>query len=158
MTGPGINRNTRPIRPGQYRVEFMLDLPENAYVHSMRYETRDVLNEGMEAVKGPGVLDLLVRTDGGRVTGKVTDDSGNIVHDASVVLVPEGKLNSQAIFRKMGRTDQRGMFELGGVAPGTYRLYALADPEQLRQPDDRGALIDIKPASTTALDLRFNPR
>jgi hypothetical protein len=62
---------------------------------------------------GPG------QTGGGQVFGKVTDGTGNVIHNASIYLLDDsGKPIS------FSRSNEEGMYELRSVPPGFYRIKA----------------------------------
>jgi 5-hydroxyisourate hydrolase-like protein (transthyretin family) len=63
-------------------------------------------------------IELVLSTGGTTITGDVTDSDGKAVADAIVLAAPDvGDPGRSA-------TDQHGHFELNGLAPGTYRVYA----------------------------------
>jgi hypothetical protein len=154
MTG-ATGRVSPLLLPGRHQVERIVDLPPNSYVKAVRHGAQDILSSGIDASGNSVEIEILVRSDGGRVSGRVLDAKGGLVHDATVALVPEPELKPGAIFLKTGRTDQRGVFELGAIAPGMYRLHALAGPEFLSALDGGGTLVEIDAGAAKTLDLRF---
>jgi hypothetical protein len=138
-------------------------VPEDLYVSSIRQGNRDVFAEGLQIMKGENTLQLLVRAGAGLVQGKVSNKGGQVVHHAAVVLLPEAKAGRTRplIAYRQGRTDQNGRFELRGIIPGTYRIYAWAnlrpnefmDSDFISKFENRGRLLQIRERDRASMDL-----
>ena len=118
-------RNCFALADGQYTVD-VAGLPANAFVHSIRYAGRDVVN-GIIAIDGgaAGELEIVVGGPGGVIEGRVTDSSNEVVSGARVVLTPvSNRLWSNSTLFRNVRTDQGGAFSIAGIGPGEYVVLA----------------------------------
>jgi len=70
-----------------------------------------------------GLQFSLVSTPAYQVSGVVVDEAGSPVSGAMVTLMIEAR-NGGTGAPAMGQSDENGMFRIGGVVPGTYRLMA----------------------------------
>jgi hypothetical protein len=88
--------------------------------------TVDVLREGL-SVSGPGVItiNVILSSEGGRLSGTVRDGKGHPRPGAVVILLPQD-LSEMHLF-KTSNADQKGEYELTGIAPGKYSLLASED-------------------------------
>jgi hypothetical protein len=107
------------VLSGRYRVE--LDgLPENAYLKGIRFGQRDLMRPETDIPEeGDFRLDIILGTDGGKVHGHLPAPHP----DVTILLVPADtasySVNRSAI------ADEAGVFEIAGIPPGSYVLYAL---------------------------------
>jgi hypothetical protein len=115
---------------GRYQLGYVRGIPADSFVMSVKQGGRDVLRDEVVVGKESAAVEVVVSAGAGVVAGKVTDASGGVVHNALVALVPMGALRERkdyyGAFRDT-RTDQKGMFEIRGVAPGEYQAYAWSD-------------------------------
>jgi len=158
----------RQIRTGVYdlvslsteNIDDVPDIPRDIYVSSIRQGTRDVVAQGLQITKGENRLELVVRAGAGSIQGRVSHKDGRPVHDAAVVLVPEAKGRPLIAYRQ-GRTDQHGDFDLRGIIPGAYRIYAWSNirpnefmnPEFMKQFEGRGQLLQIAERQQASMNL-----
>jgi hypothetical protein len=68
-------------------------------------------------------------TDGGRVIGTVADASGKPFAGAQVILAPKGDGRSLSSNYRIVASDDNGAFDLRGIPPGDYQLFAFEDIE-----------------------------
>ena len=68
-------------------------------------------------------------TDGGRVIGTVADASGKPFAGAQVVLAPKGDRRNRPDQYRVSSSDEDGAFDLRGIPPGDYQLFAFEDIE-----------------------------
>jgi hypothetical protein len=85
--------------------------------------TVDVLREGL-SISGPGVItiNVILSSEGGRLSGTVRDGKGHSCPGAVVILLPQNP--SEMHLFKTSNTDQKGAYELTGIVPGKYSLLA----------------------------------
>ncbi len=115
----------RQMFNGHYDV-VVSGLPENHYVKSVRAGEMEVLTDGLHALPGMQ-LDVLISAGGGKVSGTVVNDKGDVVSSATVVLMaPKAPLMHRL---KTASVDQRGQFQMSGIAPGDYLLAAIEEVE-----------------------------
>jgi hypothetical protein len=111
----------------RYRVE-VFGLPPDAYVASERLGGADILENGF-TLRGdpPGPMEIAVSGLGGRIAGVVRDPQNQIVSSGRVVLVPESGLRNRKDLFKVATLDQYGRFNMQGITPGRYKLFAFED-------------------------------
>jgi hypothetical protein len=133
----------------------------NAYVKSIRFGNEDVLNGGMR-VTGPSQdeLVIIIGTNPGVLEGRVNNGSGQPVKAATVVMVPEGGLKFR-IDHKFAFTDASGAFQIQGIPPGDYQVYAFEeiekggwqDPRVMGQHEGRGQPVHVNEGGRATLDV-----
>ena len=102
-------------------------LPD-AYVKSVALGTREVIDSGFIPVTGAS-LDVVLSPFGASVEGLVLDKKGKPFPGALVFTIPEESRRDRRDLYQVSVSDQRGYFQLRGVAPGTYKVIAVEDPE-----------------------------
>jgi hypothetical protein len=155
------------VGPGRFRVE-LTGLPADAYLKAARLGMRDVLLGPVEFDGGGGseTLTLVVSLRGAQLSGLVHDDRGQPVASATVVLVPEEGLRSDAQLYRVARTDIAGAFVLRGIRPGRYTALAWQevddgawlDPDFLRPFLDRGVVVELGEGQQKAIELTLQPK
>jgi Carboxypeptidase regulatory-like domain len=165
------------VVPGDYRVEVqpILTVPstalmppglENAYVKSIRLGNRDILNEGLHLESRPDAsLQIVIAMNGGTLDGRALDDNGKPVPNARVVLVPVTSRRQRGDLYKSVSTGDSGNFQLSGIAPGDYKLFAWERVEEgawqdanfLSLYEDRGKAIRIGEGGRVTAEARVIP-
>jgi hypothetical protein len=126
-------------------------VPRGGYIKSMHLGTQDVLTEEMEI--GPGTnapLNLVVSTNGGVIEGQVQLE-GLAPQRVAIWLAPAGKLRNVMSFYRSGVSADDGKFELRGVTPGKYKLFAMEqaipggwpNPDMAAQLDGLGESVEV---------------
>lgn len=154
----------RNLPPGTYRVD-VAGLPSDFYVKAVRLGSQDVLESGLNFLRGqPGdTLEVLLSPAGGRLDGVVLDAEHLPASGATVTFVPESRRRSDPGLYKTATTDQLGRFSLRGIAPGEYKLFAwddlepgaIPDPEILGPFEERGKILRIEASSQQSLELKL---
>jgi Carboxypeptidase regulatory-like domain len=136
-------------------------LPSNAYIRALRYGSEDVLEKGLDPVGGHEALEVVIGADGGRLNGVAYDKDQKSQPGITVVALPDHPLRWISDRSKSTSTDQNGRFNLQGLRPGRYRLYAFEevepgayeDPQFMKRYLDRGKTADISENSQQTIDL-----
>ena len=138
----------------------------DAYVEAITLGARDVLSSGLR-VNGPvqGQLEIVVGVNGGAVEGSVVTGGREPAPRATVVAVPDGGRRGRIDLYKIGTTDRTGRFELNGLAPGTYEVFAWDDiepgawhdPEVVRANAGRGRPVQVGEGSRSSIELTLIP-
>ena len=97
--------------------------PAGDYVKSYHFVERSIPGPFQVPHSG-GNLMLVLGTDGGQVTGKVQDQDGNAGDHMLVTLAPKGALAGRTDLIQTVATADDGSFQLSGVAPGDYNVFA----------------------------------
>lgn len=111
------------VGPGTYTV--VVGVKSDMYLESIRLGDRDVLNDGLH-VDGPQEdrLEIVLGMNGGSVLGSVYNARREPVARATVVAVPDAARRGRGDLYKVATTESSGGFELQGLAPGSYELFA----------------------------------
>jgi len=128
---------------------------QSVYVKSMRLGDMDVLNGGLRLERQPEVpLDIVIGTNPGSLQGVVLNERREPVVGSVVTLFANGP--ADRLYRtdmyKVTSTDTAGRFQLQGLRPGDYRVFAWENIEKgtwidssfLRQHEERGATVRIE--------------
>jgi len=145
---------------GSYRLE-LGDLPTDQYVQSVTIGDRDVLAEGIR-LQGDVDLQIVLATRGAVLEGVVKNPAGEKLSDAVVVLAPAAPYRSTGgpLYRST-ISDVSGNFELRGIAPGNYHLFAWPDlegpsyrnAEFMKKYEDKGKAIRIEKGSNSTTEV-----
>lgn len=130
-------------------------LPNEFYLKSARLGDVDILENGLdlEQYSTASGMELVLSASAASVEGAVTDEKGNPVKGASVLLRPSNtKPPSLALLQKTASTDQDGKYKFQGVAPGTYHVIAfdgvdlmeLQDPDLFQQNETSAVKLELK--------------
>jgi hypothetical protein len=151
------------VTPGEYRLT-LTGLPPDAYVRDARLENKDAL-EGLTILdRVDGALDVTLSMKSARIDGAVTTADGKPAVNVQAILVPERLRNRQDLY-KTATTNQDGRFNMRGVAPGDYRLFAWEDlesfayfdPDVLKQYESQGKPVRVEESSRLAVETRLIP-
>ena len=148
----------RNLEPGRYKVEV---IPNNLekdswYVKSAFYGATDLLRE--ELTVAPGVassMEIVIRDDSAMLRGTVQSDekAGN----AAVLLLAE----RAPLDPKMVVANERGEFQIDGLAPGEYKVFAFdrldgleySNPEVLGKYASHAAQVSVSPGAEASVKV-----
>ncbi|HEY4085882.1 MAG TPA: carboxypeptidase-like regulatory domain-containing protein [Bryobacteraceae bacterium] len=144
------------VSPGQHTLDFRdITNSNNIYLKTIRSGSQDLLQSGLTLSGGDHLdIEVVFGSDGGRVEGVVSDPDGKPAPAATVVLIPnEAALRTRPDHTPSVTTTHAGHYELKGIAPGGYKLFAFEniekdtwlDPDVLRDYESRGAPVNVKP-------------
>jgi hypothetical protein len=116
------------LTPDSYQVIVNGQMP-NMYLKSIQYGSQEVPT-GIVALKPEGgVVSLVLGIDAGSVSGTAQSDSGDPAASASITVVPDDGQAQRADLVRSAATDSKGSFQIRGLAPGTYKVYAWEDTD-----------------------------
>jgi hypothetical protein len=156
----------RGVVPGDFRVEIQPPNLQNSYVKSIQLGRTDVLNGGLHlesSVDTP--LRVVISTRGGTLDGRVLDSAGKIAINAKVVLVPAAARRQRGDLHRSVSADDSGRFQLRGLPPGDYKLFAWErvedgawqDPDFMRLYENRGKAVRIAEDGRVTADAILIP-
>ena len=124
------------VVPGIWDID-VTPVPPGGYIKAMRLGNQDVLTEDMTIDSGThDSLRLVVSARGGVVAGTVTVPPGVVRSQrADILLAPCGKYAHVLSFYAQAASDDAGHFEIKGVTPGRYKLYAFEEMDSLAYGD-----------------------
>lgn len=140
------------VGPDRYRI-LVLNLPEGAWLKSIRAGDQEVLDTGLDLSSGvSGAVQITLGFGSGQISGKVQDAKQQPAQGSMVTLLPNPMKEDRNDLYRITSTDQNGQFTLQGVPPGEYRLYAwediepgiYMDPEFLKPHESKAQKITIK--------------
>jgi len=114
--------------PGTYCVK-LYRLAPAMYLKSMRYGTEDVSQGLIHLRAGGAALTLVVGTDAGQLSGTVRAANNDPAISLPVTIAPPDHLSNRRDLFRTARTDSAGQFQVTGLAPGEYKIYAWDDPD-----------------------------
>jgi hypothetical protein len=147
------------VAAARYGLE-MSGMPPDVFVASAKSGDRDILRDGL-TVEGDTHLDIALQTPGAEIRGKVTNGKGEQLSDSTVVLVPDAPYRDAGVLYRMDISTHDGTFELRGIAPGNYLLFAWSDlqgaayrnAEFLKNVETKGKPLKIEKAPLLSVDL-----
>lgn len=157
----------KDVPPGIYEIEFSSDSKSLAgyFIESVVVGTKDVTETGLRANGGTLGVDVTLSDGAVEVNGVTQNDKSEPIANATVVAVPEEKYRRRESHYKKSATDQRGRFNLAGLRPGKYTLYAwevldgddYLDPDFLKQFESQGTAIKVEKGGRLTVALKAIP-
>jgi len=134
--------------------------PPDMYLKSATDGRQDVLEKGF-STSSSRRLDLVFAT-GAKVAGTIASTDNNPEPGVTVVLAPEKRFAFLADPFRTATTDQNGRYQIQGLRPGSYRVYAFEhlepgayeDEDWLKGFADRAQTLRISEATQETLDLK----
>jgi len=124
---------------GAYEIMLSDGALQDTYIKTAQISSADVLSAGVQ-ISAPqrDSLEILLGGNGGELSGTVLNERQQPQPESLVVLVPNvaGATRRLDLY-KTATTDRSGKFEIRGIAPGEYSVYAWPDV-------DPGAWLDPK--------------
>jgi protocatechuate 3,4-dioxygenase beta subunit len=152
----------KDVLPNTYWMQ-VRNLPEGAYVKSMRHGDQEVSDDSIDLSGGVGgTLQVTLSMAGAQVDGVVQGADEKPVTGATVVLVPDSRRYS--LFKEM-RTGDNGSYSFKGVPPGDYKILAWTDletgvyqdPEFLKRYESQAEKLSLKESDRRTVSLKAIP-
>ena len=128
----------KQVPPGHYRTQ-VLGIPEGSYLKEVRLAGVPVLASGLDLTGGvrDGKMDVVISTDAASLTGVVRDAEDKAVPGAEVTLVPVVRKFQQSRLYPRAVADESGAFQIQGITPGRYEVFAWETIEDTAHWDDK---------------------
>jgi hypothetical protein len=156
----------KSVATGDYRVfvrdRFGSTLPDAFYLKSVRFGASDVLADGVHIDGQTGEeLEVVLGTDVATVSGTVVNQRQEPIPNAVVAVIPYPIGSERRDLDKNGATDVSGKFQVHGIAPGDYMVFAWdnaefgawLNPEFLRTYESVGKRVHLTGAANESVDL-----
>jgi hypothetical protein len=158
--GTGAGSSATPSTPSDSYWLDLTQLPAGTHVREVTIGGKDV-RKGPIRIDGDTDIDIVFSSSKAVVKGFVRDAAGEKLPDAIVALVPDGLLRNAADLYRNVITDVKGGFEIQGIAPGSYHLFAWPDlpgaayrnAEFMKKYDDSGIPLTIEKETQITQDV-----
>jgi hypothetical protein len=151
--------------------QIVLTLPGgNSYVRSIRAQGRDITDSFLDLHSSERIsgVEIVVASDGGRLSGDVRDaERGQAVDGATVLIYPSDArlVGPNSRFIRSVSSNAQGKYSLQGLVPGEYRVCALLnhesgmeyDPEFLQSLDRIARTVQLSSGQAFSENLEAFP-
>jgi Carboxypeptidase regulatory-like domain len=139
----------------------------NAYVKAVRVGGLDVTDTGAQLAATEGLsMEIVLGTNAGSLDGQVTR-AGQPASEITVGMLPNS-LNARGYRTDMHRTtltDASGRFQIQGLPPGEYKIFAWEDADKeaimdldfVRSYEERGTRLEISEGNRKTIELSVIP-
>jgi protocatechuate 3,4-dioxygenase beta subunit len=131
------------------------------FTKSVSLDGRDVSDSGF-SITAKTYLDVVVSANGASIAGKVVDDKGQPVADATVVDIPSAEHRARFDLYQRITTDASGNFNLRGLSAGKYSVLAfeelredVRDADFLKAHEGRGEVVQLDEGSKKSVLLKL---
>jgi hypothetical protein len=156
------------VPPGRYWVGFEdWRLPPGVYVDSATMDGRNNLPEPITILAGAANrFTFRLKGDGGNVRGVVSDRDRRVVPNATVVLLPSAQRDDASPYRSTS-TNEKGEFNIDGIRPDAYSLFAVypAIPDSVLRNraapssfSNQGKKLEVRRNDSLQMNLEAIPR
>jgi protocatechuate 3,4-dioxygenase beta subunit len=160
--------NMAQVAPGEYDVLLGVTSGEgdDTYIHAIRHGDTDALVEGLRVGEGPlAPLEIVLRANGGAAECSVTNDKGEPVPTASIMVVPDPPKQRQLALFGECRTKADGTCKIAGITPGEYHVYAFPagteidrrDPDAFKPFEKYGEAVKFAEGESKPVNLKTAP-
>jgi hypothetical protein len=140
---------------------------ESYYVKAVSQNGKDVSDSGVNVSDVACSLDILVGANSASVEG-VVSDGDKPASDVHVVIIPDpaGRRQRHDLYQ-IRTTDDHGHFNLIGLGPGHYQLFAVdedadydevTDPEFARAHESSAKAIKLEEGEHKSIELKLSPQ
>jgi hypothetical protein len=151
------------IPPGEWELD-VTGVPPG-FLKSAKFGDKDVRYTTFEiASNNENPLNIVVSMHTATVKGEVETGSSDAKR-AGILLAPFGPYHNLARYYYGGTANEEGKFQIRGIAPGKYKIFALQkmsasnfrNPEAADQLDDLGEIIDVAEGATLEAHPKLIP-
>lgn len=151
------------VEAGKYKVEVIPNNTEDTslYVKSIQYAGTDLLQQELTVAPGQSsTIEIVLRDDSASLSGTVQSQENE--GQASVLIVPD----YAPLDPKMTVADDHGDFQIEGLAPGDYKVFAFdrldgleySNPDVLGEYASKAAQVSLQPNEKTSVRVGLIPR
>ena len=153
----------KDVPQGTFRIS-VDGISKDCYIKEVQFGEIVLPDHLLHAKRGiTARLDITISTKGARLQGVVVNGESLPVAGVWVVAVPEESKRSLRYLYKSVTTDQYGRYDLRGLAPGKYRIFAWdgvllgewEDPEFLKTNGAKGVTVEMRDGDKKSADLQL---
>jgi hypothetical protein len=147
---------------GRYIVE-AVNLYGGPYLKELRLAGRSILDSVVDFTGGfpDGDMEVVISTDSGVLNGLARTKEGEALRSATITLVPSTRKFGHSRLYPTGYAESSGAFEVDGIAPGQYEVFAWERIEETAHWNEdfmrpfltRGKVVVIEEGKTENVDL-----
>ncbi len=151
--------------PDEVYDAYVMNGPDNVYIKSIRVANSTIEADGLSGrIAGPNVsVDITLSTKDAVVAGRVWNADGTPAPGVTVTAVPDPSRGRPQFYRT-GYTDQYGLYQIRGLAPGRYTAFAYYDEPPCELYDDdvlaacrtQGGSFSVEESAQAILAIRLN--
>jgi len=138
--GTGVMKH---VNPDKYKL-VVAGVPTDDYLLGALMGTTDVLEKGLDLRNGvAGTLELTIGSPAAKLSGTVKNDKDELAKGVTVTVIAKDP-KWRTDMSHSATTDQNGHFEVRGLVPAEYRVYAwgqiepgAAEDEEFRKPYEK---------------------
>jgi len=151
------------VNEGDYRV-IAGGISKDCYLKEIRYGDTRANDNTITVSKGGGAsLEITISSLGARVEGDVVNQDGLPAAGIWVVAVPDEARRGDSRLFKSQTTDQYGKYDLHGLAPGSYKIFAWTgieqgeweDSEFLKPQESSGESVELQDENIKTVNLKL---
>jgi hypothetical protein len=153
----------KEVPQGTFRID-VNGISKDCYIKDVHFGENALPDHVLHTRRGvSGDLSITISSKGARLKGMVVDDESLPVAGVWVVAVPEKSERGLRYLYKAVTTDQYGHYDLRGMVPGKYLIFAWdgvesgewEDPEFLEANAARGVALEVSDSDTKSADLQL---
>jgi len=150
------------VVPGTYQLQLQPLPTPDWYIKAISFGRTDGLRDGLALESSPdSPIEVLLSPNAGSIKGTVVDRDGKVVPNNRVILIPNEPSRFDRF--KFSTTDANGAFNIRGIYPGAYRLFAWdmlepnaeRDPDFVRQYEEQGKSVAVAEGTNPGVELRL---
>jgi uncharacterized protein (DUF2141 family) len=153
----------KEVPQGAFRVN-VNGISKDCYIKEVQFGENALPDHVLHSKRGvSGELRVTVSSKGARLQGIVTNEESLPVTGVWVVAIPEESKRSLRYLYKAVTTDQYGRYDLRGLEPGKYMIFAWdgvargqwEDPEFLKTNEAKAVTVEVGDSDTKSTDLQL---
>jgi Carboxypeptidase regulatory-like domain len=153
----------KEVPQGTFRIN-VNGISKDCYIKEVQFGENVLPDHVLHAKRGvSGELRITISSKGARLQGIVANDESLPVAGVWVVAIPEESKRSLRYLYKAVTTDQYGRYDLRGLVPGKYMIFAWdgvasgewEDPEFLKTNGTKAVTVEVSDSDTKSTDLQL---
>jgi hypothetical protein len=153
----------KEVPQGSFRIN-VNGISKDCYIKEVQFGENVLPDHALHAKRGAsGGLRITISSKGARLQGIVANDESLPIAGVWVVAVPEESKRSLRYLYKAVTTDQYGRYDLRGLVPGKYMIFAWdgvasgewEDPEFLKTNVAKAVTVEVSDNDTKSTDLQL---